>query len=989
MSQFSNNRRMKLKTKIWLMMSALLLVMLAIDITISYRKMKAELWSEISTDARDIYGMMMATRRVYQKAFIKSKLEVTDDTLALLPAHSVPRVSQEFSNWSTSGIIFNNVSDQPRNPNNLADEFEMASIDWFRTNPAEKEQLRRITGKDDTKYLLYTAPIWTEAYCLKCHGDPEDAPQSIRDNYDQAFGYKTGELRGIASIRIPTGKFDNRLARVWGSEVIKSLIVYAILFIALGVTLERLVLRRLAQLRAGAENIADGEYSARIVDQGRDEIRRVADSFNLMADKVQVDITNRISAEKKLRENHDRLLAFMEAIPDAVFVKDGEGRWQLANQTAVRMFQLDTISWQNQTEQEMSEHISTFREFLANCTERDESTWRNGSISVNHQAINGPDNLQHTLEVRRTPVFGEQGERSALVTIARDITQRMVNEEKIRKLSMVVEQSPESIVITNLDGSIEYVNQCFIDNSGYRPEELLGKNPRMLKSGKTPHATYQTMWSTLLRGEIWSGELINRRKDGSEFIELATIAPVRETDGQISHYVAIKQDITEQKQAQEQIHRLAYIDGLTGLPNRTLLMDRLAQLVAASRRSRQTTALLLLNIDRFKTINNAQGMDAGDELLTSLARRIQDLLRDGDTFARLSADEFAILLPNLENELAAASRHSLSVAEKIRTAVSKPFILDNQPISVTLSLGIALFPESPDDDVPEVIMRRANTALHRAKDNGGNQSSFFESEMGEKAEQQFRIERELRIAIETGELRLYLQSQVNGDGQITGAEALVRWEHPERGLLPPGVFIPVAEKSDLIIDLDSWVLIETCELMARENMAGHPLRVSVNLSPRHFRQPGFVPWIRDLLTTTGVDPTRLTLEVTEGLFITDINDTIIKMSELCETGIHFSLDDFGTGYSSLSYLKRLPIQELKIDRVFVQDAPTDPDDAALVETILAVAENMHLRVVAEGVETPEQAAFFNNRESMLYQGYLYGKPTPAETWVQHWLETLA
>jgi EAL domain-containing protein (putative c-di-GMP-specific phosphodiesterase class I) len=286
--------------------------------------------------------------------------------------------------------------------------------------------------------------------------------------------------------------------------------------------------------------------------------------------------------------------------------------------------------------------------------------------------------------------------------------------------------------------------------------------------------------------------------------------------------------------------------------------------------------------------------------------------------------------------------------------------------------------------MPDHILRRADTALHRAKEAGGNQTAFFETGMGDSAEQRFRVERELHRAIPAGELRLYFQPQVDAQGKLAGAEALVRWQHPERGLIPPSAFIPVAEESDLIVDLGAWVLAEACHLMAREDMAGHPLRLSVNLSPRHFRQKGFVPWLRDLLSATGADPTNLTLEVTEGLMIDNINDVVAKMSELTALGIHFSLDDFGTGYSSLAYLKRLPIHELKIDKTFVQDAPTDPDDAALVETILAVAQHMHLKVVAEGVETEEQANFLNARAPVIHQGYLYGRPEPAEVWIKRW-----
>jgi predicted signal transduction protein with EAL and GGDEF domain len=349
----------------------------------------------------------------------------------------------------------------------------------------------------------------------------------------------------------------------------------------------------------------------------------------------------------------------------------------------------------------------------------------------------------------------------------------------------------------------------------------------------------------------------------------------------------------------------------------------------------------------------------------------------------MAADEFALLLPHLSARPEQASRLALTVARKIHDALREPFLIEDEEITLNASLGITLFPES-ERETGENILRRADTALHRAKAAGGQQSAFFETTMGESAEQRFRIERELRRAIPAGQLRLFLQPQVDAAGALVGAEALVRWQHPERGLLPPAVFVPIAEESDLIVDLGAWVLTQACELLARENMAGRPLRLSVNLSPRQFRHAGFTIWLRELLAGTGADPTQLTLEVTESLMIDDLAEVVARMSELSALGIHFSMDDFGTGYSSLAHIKRLPIHELKIDKSFVQDAPGDPDDAALVETILAVARHMHLKVVAEGVETQAQADFLNARAEVVHQGYLYGRPEPVETWLARW-----
>jgi diguanylate cyclase (GGDEF)-like protein/PAS domain S-box-containing protein len=840
---------MRLKGKVWLWLGALTGAILALDLAVSYRKLEAELRAEAEYGARTVYGVMMATRRIYQQQFVDSGLPIDSRTVGILPAHSFSRIARDFANWSDSGTIFNNVSDRPRNPRNQADPDELAAMRWFRENPRAVERLDDITRADGRRYLLYTAPIWIEPFCLKCHGDPDEAPPSIRAANDSAYGYRVGDLRGVVSIKIPTKKFDQRFGTLWRMQAAKSLAGYAILFLAVGLLLDRLVTRRLARLQASAEQIAAGNYDERLAPTGNDEICQLADVFNRMTAEVQA------------------------------------------------------------------------------------------------------------------------------------------REQTLSKLSLAIEQSPESIVITDLQGNIEYVNDCFTRNTGYDRAEAIGQNPRILQSGKTPADTFQAMWAALTAGDTWQGELINRRKDGTEYAEIANIAPIRAADGRITHYVAVKQDITERKRAEAEIHRLAYHDAMTGLPNRALLLDRLGLALAVAHRRRHFDALVLLNLDRFKYLNDAHGHTLGDLLLIAFGGRLAGLLREGDTLARVGADEFAILLQDLGTHRETASRRALAVAEKIHADMRTPFRLgESEESALSVSIGITLSPESANDSTAEVL-RRADTALHRAKAAGGNQSAFFETDMGVAVRQRYAIESELRRAIAAAELRLYLQPQVDAAGRLVGAEVLVRWQHPERGLLPPGMFIGVAEESDLIVDLGAWVLSEACRLMARETMAGHPLRLSVNLSPRQFRQPGFVPWIRDLLAATGADPTHLTLEVTEGLVIDNVDAVVAKMGELTALGIHFSVDDFGTGYSSLAYLKRMPVHELKIDKSFVQDAPLDPNDAALVETILSVARHMHLQVVAEGIETAAQADFVNARAgalNLIHQGYFYGKPEPAEAWLERW-----
>jgi diguanylate cyclase (GGDEF)-like protein/PAS domain S-box-containing protein len=563
-----------------------------------------------------------------------------------------------------------------------------------------------------------------------------------------------------------------------------------------------------------------------------------------------------------------------------------------------------------------------------------------------------------------------------------DITESKSVEARLELAARVFETTGEAILVTDIEGNIIAVNPAFSQITGYSEAEVIGKNPRLLKSERHNKAFYRDFWEALsIKGE-WVGEIFNRRKNGEVYAQWETVSTIKDSAGRTTRYVAVFSDMSEIKLAQDKVEQLAWRDPLTGLANRALFLRQVEQTLVSAKHDERLAAVLLIDLDRFKDINEARGLAIGDALLRIVAERFNQILHADDLLARLDSDEFAVLLPRLRGAREVAGREAMAVAEKLRAVLHDAFDMEGELIHIDASIGIAILPETSQETSVEVL-RQADMAMARAKTEGRARTMFFEAAMGESVRERFQMEAELRAAIAENQLRLYLQPQVNAEGVQVGAEALVRWQHGTRGLIPPGLFIPLAETSDLIVSLDRWMLSAVCRLLAQLDAEGRSLRLSVNISPRHFQQPDFVDEIKHQLRASGADPCHLVLELTEGIVIGDIGDVIAKMTTLSTLGIHFSIDDFGTGYSSLAYIKRLPIHELKIDKSFIQDSTTDPNDAALVETILSIAQHLHFQVVAEGVETQAQAEFLNARATVIHQGYLYGRPEPVEAWLKN------
>jgi diguanylate cyclase (GGDEF)-like protein/PAS domain S-box-containing protein len=537
----------------------------------------------------------------------------------------------------------------------------------------------------------------------------------------------------------------------------------------------------------------------------------------------------------------------------------------------------------------------------------------------------------------------------------------------------VFDSTAEGIVVTDLEGSIVAVNDAQCRITGCTREELLGRNPRVLKSDRHPPEFYRRMWADLMDQGRWQGEVWDRRKDGEVYPKWLTINVIRDDAGTAQGFVGVASDVGAIKNDVKELERLAHYDVLTGLPNRVLFMDRMRQAVSQADRGGRGVALLFIDLDGFGAVNNNLGHRAGDLLLELVAKRVSGCLRLGDTFARLAGDEFTVVIPDVADANSVAP-----VARKILDAVAAPFKVEEHDVNVTASVGVAVFPQDAAD--PEELLKRADTAMYHAKKGGKNRYHFYSPEIHTRAVARMAMETDLRRALATDELVPFYQPRVDAKtGMIHSVEAVLRWPRKGMGTVPPSRFIPVAEESRLILEVDDWVLRAACRQQRAWAEAGlRPIRMAVNMSPASFERPKLVDKVAAILIETGVDPHSLELEITEGTAMRDPDAAISTLLDLKAIGIHVALDDFGTGYSALSYLRRLPVDMLKIDRSFVRDLPNDQSDSAITSAIISVGHSLGLAVVAEGVETKGQVRFLRTQRCDFIQGFLASKPVPAE-----------
>ncbi len=682
---------------------------------------------------------------------------------------------------------------------------------------------------------------------------------------------------------------------------------------------------------------------------------------------LALDITERKRADAALRQSEERFRRVFEVTPvvmsvtrerDSSFVDLNEAFSEVtgwAREEALGRTDLDLGMWPDPGEREDMMQQLLARGAIHN------AEWRLRTRS---------GELRHILGSAERMRLADE---PCILLVGQDITARKRADEQMRKLSSALENTAESVMITDRRGVVEYVNPAFESITGFARNEVIGGKPSIVKSGRQGPEFYRQLWRSITAGDVFSEVFVNKRKDGSLFYEEKTITPLKNDAGEITHFVSTGHDITERMQTQEQLRFLAHHDALTELPNRTLLLDRLRQALARVRRGNRRLAVVFLDIDRFKNINDTLGHDIGDHLLQDMSQRLLGCLRDGDTVARFGGDEFVVLLDDL-----GSVTDVTGIALKILEVLKPPFLVGEATLHVTASIGISLFPNDGEDS--GTLLKNADTAMYRAKDLGRNNYQFYSADMSARAFERLTLENSLRHALEREQFVLYYQPQIDvRSGKIIGAEALLRWKHPEFGLVAPADFVPLLEETGLIMAVGEWVLRRACSQLRRWHDAGHAgLRVALNLSSRQFNDRNLARVVERIVSECGVSPDCIELEITEGLIMQQTRTTMDILSALNQTGIRLGLDDFGTGYSSLSYLRRFPLDTLKIDRSFVLDIPADPDDMAITQAIIMMGRSLKLDLIAEGVETPEQRDFLMDQGCPVMQGHLFGHPMPAE-----------
>jgi diguanylate cyclase (GGDEF)-like protein/PAS domain S-box-containing protein len=703
--------------------------------------------------------------------------------------------------------------------------------------------------------------------------------------------------------------------------------------------------------------------------------RLIAASHSVASNLLSILAQRLRDTNSAIRHGEQRVQLLLESTGEAIYGVDMDGNCTFANPACVRMLGFEKP--QELVGQDIHELLhcggvngsSNTLDECHLCRKLHDGE----ALEIDDQVLYRRNGTSFVAEYWSSSIHRD-GKITGYVVTFVDVTERKRIEAERLKLSSAIEQTADVVMITDCNGVIEYVNPAFEQTTGYSRREVLGKTPKLLKSDKHDERFAQRLWETILSGHVFHDVFINCKKNGQIFYEDKTITPLADRSGEITHFIATGKDITEEIAAQERLRYLAQHDLLTEVPNRNLLMDRLSQALAQARGSDRLAAVLFLDLDRFKLINDTLGHDAGDQVLLAISQRLRKCVRKSDTVARLGGDEFALVLSNINQpqDIAAISRGILEV-------FTHPIELKDREVFITASMGISVYPYNSEDAAS--LLQQAHIAACQAKENGRNNFQFFtlNTQVNKRSVDRLNLETDLRRALDRGEFLLHYQPQVDLNGHIVGLEALIRWQHPELGLVEPVEFISLLEETGLIIPVGEWVLRSACQQAKVWNEAGIKLPyLSVNLSARQLDDKGLLAIIDNLRSEMPPESRFLELEITESVIMRHGDVPVDTLRALHAMGVRLTIDDFGTGYSSLAYLKRFPIQTLKIDRSFIKDLTVDVDDDAIVSAVITLARGLGLNVVAEGVETPEQLRFLRSKRCYSVQGYLFSKPLPAE-----------
>ncbi|MGD0961024.1 MAG: PAS domain S-box protein, partial [Methylomonas sp.] len=693
---------------------------------------------------------------------------------------------------------------------------------------------------------------------------------------------------------------------------------------------------------------------------------------------IRMDITERKHTEEILYDSEERYRMIFQNSPLGIFRSTLEGRFLAVNPALAKMLGFDTpeslITEVNDIGEQIYVHAKDRQFFIARQLDGEE----NSCFLSRFRRKNGSEFIAN---LYLKTIRDAEGRAMFLEGIIEDITDRYHVEEQLR-IAATAFEAQEGIIITDAGRLILRINQAFTKITGYTPDEVVGRTPNLMSSDRHDGVFYHGILECIADKGAWQGELWSRRKNGEIYPVWLNITAVKNEAGDITHYVGMMVDITARKTAEKEIEQLAFYDPLTHLPNRRLLQDRLYRGLYSCSRNQSRAALLFIDLDNFKILNDTCGHDTGDRLLVMVAERLTACVREGDTISRLGGDEFVIILENLSPCQQESSVQAKKVGEKILWALNQPYKIAGQVYHSTPSIGVTLFAET--ENSVEELLKQADIAMYEAKSAGRNTLRFFDPDMESALAARAALEAELRQGIKDHRFVLHYQPQADFEGNIISAEALIRWTHPERGIVSSAQFIPLAEETGLILPIGHWVLETACAQLKTwmANPATSLLQLAINVSPLQFRQTDFVDQVRRALKISGAPSSRLKIELTETLVLENVEDTIAKMNELKQMGLSFSMDDFGTGYSSLSYLTRLPLDQLKIDQSFIRNLPDNANDAAVVQTIITLAKSLKLGVIAEGVETEMQRQFLKEHGCPTYQGYLLSKPIALEAFEQ-------